>query len=389
MKKMHLFCSTLRRWHLLFVATLLVSTLHAPGATDTQPPTVTVLSTNVQFVRTPTFEIYGTAMDDIGLKTLKVLTGTAATGYSTLTNITLSGRSATWSVTVPLTEGLNYFLVQIIDASGKSACNLGAVSTHPSCGQIYAVFSTNAARTPFEAWQVANFTQTELLDPTVSGPDADPDHDGVKNFVEYTSGMNPKIANQHGLPTISLETPYLTMTYAKAKNATDATNMLWVSTNLSNWNTGPAYSTMVSTQDLGATLQFKARMTQAVTNSPIGFMRLDVQKSAPTVFGTTQTPQVPPSVALILANNCQSCHLPGGSSGIFFYDGDVYSNLIGIGAKTQENVPRVFPGFPEFSHLYGSVSSTDSAYRMPYQRPPLSPSEIEIIRKWIEDGALR
>ncbi len=373
-------------WFALSLTALLASTLHAPAQIDTFPPTVTVLSTNVQFVRTPTFQIYGEASDDVGLKTLKVLTGTAATGYTALTNMNLSGRHASWSVTVTLAEGLNYFLIQVIDASGKSFCNVAA-PTYPSCGQIYTVFSTNAARTPFEAWQVANFTLAELLDPIVSGPDADPDSDGVKNFVEYTSGMNPKVASQSGLPTASLENPYLTMTYAQAKSATDATNTVMVSTDLSTWNSGSTYSTLISTQDLGATFRFKARMTQSITNAPAGFMRLDVQRIAPTVFNAGTYP-IPVGTAKILGDTCQSCHLPGGSSGSPWYDGDVYSHLVGVGSRTQEPIPLVFPGFPEYSELYLRVSSTNPLYFMPYMQPHLPTNDVETIRKWIQDGAL-
>jgi len=136
----------------------------------------------------------------------------------------------------------------------------------------------------------------------------------------------------------------------------------------------------VGTLDLGATLQFKARMYQPMTSAPAGFMQLQMQKTSPMTFSN--------GPSLILANNCQSCHLPGGSSGYYWYDGDVYSNLVGYGAGSVEIEPRVFPGFPEFSFLYEGLTTTNTAARMPYQRPPLRPSDVEIIRKWIEDGAL-
>jgi hypothetical protein len=40
-------------------------------------------------------------------------------------------------------------------------------------------------------WQEDNFTPTELLDPDISGPDADPDLDGVTNLREYAFGTDP------------------------------------------------------------------------------------------------------------------------------------------------------------------------------------------------------
>jgi hypothetical protein len=44
----------------------------------------------------------------------------------------------------------------------------------------------------FASWQASEFTPTELPDPDISGPDADPDMDGLKNIIEFAFGLNPK-----------------------------------------------------------------------------------------------------------------------------------------------------------------------------------------------------
>ena len=46
--------------------------------------------------------------------------------------------------------------------------------------------------TPFEEWQREHFTEEELNDPSISGPDADPDGDGIPNLMEYAMGLDPK-----------------------------------------------------------------------------------------------------------------------------------------------------------------------------------------------------
>jgi hypothetical protein len=46
---------------------------------------------------------------------------------------------------------------------------------------------------PFDAWRATNFTSAELLDESISGPAADPDHDGLPNFEEYFFAHLPKL----------------------------------------------------------------------------------------------------------------------------------------------------------------------------------------------------
>lgn len=43
----------------------------------------------------------------------------------------------------------------------------------------------------FTEWQASHFSETELADFTIAGPDADPDRDGLENAVEYAMRLNP------------------------------------------------------------------------------------------------------------------------------------------------------------------------------------------------------
>ena len=43
----------------------------------------------------------------------------------------------------------------------------------------------------FAAWQTAYFTPAQIADPTVSGPKADPDGDGVPNLLEFAFNLDP------------------------------------------------------------------------------------------------------------------------------------------------------------------------------------------------------
>jgi hypothetical protein len=50
----------------------------------------------------------------------------------------------------------------------------------------------------FEEWQSCQFSLAQLTDTTISGPDADPDGDGLTNFNEYLAGTPPLLAKVSG-----------------------------------------------------------------------------------------------------------------------------------------------------------------------------------------------
>jgi Glycosyl hydrolase family 53 len=47
----------------------------------------------------------------------------------------------------------------------------------------------------YPAWQATAFSALELADPAVSGDEADPDRDGLKNVLEFAFGTNPRSAD--------------------------------------------------------------------------------------------------------------------------------------------------------------------------------------------------
>jgi len=49
---------------------------------------------------------------------------------------------------------------------------------------------------PFADWQALFFDSDELLDPKITGPKADPDRDGLDNFLEFVLKLNPSEPNK-------------------------------------------------------------------------------------------------------------------------------------------------------------------------------------------------
>ncbi len=84
----------------------------------------------------------------------------------------------------------------------------------------------------------------------------------------------------------------------------------------------------------------------------------------------------------ILNQNCILCH--GGvrqKNGVSFIFREA---ALGIGKSGR---PTIVPGNPDGSEFMARVTSTDPDARMPYHAPPLPPDQIELLRRWIKEGA--
>ena len=141
-------------------------------------------------------------------------------------------------------------------------------------GTDYTVGSPNtatvyiASEVGYDAWRAAHFTDAEFTNDLVSGPNADPDGDGIPNLLEYALGLDPKTANVGGLPQPQIVTvngqDYLSMTVAKPQTASDVTYSAEVSGDLLSWDSSPA--------DVSTTVQ---------PNTPAGFDTLTFQDQTP------------------------------------------------------------------------------------------------------------
>lgn len=84
----------------------------------------------------------------------------------------------------------------------------------------------------------------------------------------------------------------------------------------------------------------------------------------------------------ILNKNCIACHggvkKQGGFSVLF------REEALG---KTKSGKPAIIPGDPEHSDFIARLSHSDPEERMPYKTAPLKKEEIEILTKWVKQGA--
>jgi hypothetical protein len=89
---------------------------------------------------------------------------------------------------------------------------------------------------PFDAWRFAHFTAAELANQAISGELADFDGDGIVTLAEYGLGLDPKVANVTGLPTLGRDANnHPTLTYTRDSSATDITYIPEFTTNFATW----------------------------------------------------------------------------------------------------------------------------------------------------------
>src|SRR3954469_4859633 len=84
----------------------------------------------------------------------------------------------------------------------------------------------------------------------------------------------------------------------------------------------------------------------------------------------------------IINKNCITCHggvRAKGNFSLLFRDLAL--------AKTKDGKFAIIPGDPDHSEMIQRITNNDPDERMPYHHDPLSKEDIDILRKWIKEGA--
>ena len=80
--------------------------------------------------------------------------------------------------------------------------------------------------------------------------------------------------------------------------------------------------------------------------------------------------------------NCQGCHQAAKASGDYAMTS--FESLLQGG---ESETAAIIPGSPDQSYLLELITPVDGAAEMPKKGDPLSADEIELIRRWISEGA--
>lgn len=156
--------------------------------------------------------------------------------------------------------------------SGDQAIGGTALYRTPLASIAFAPVVFARAASPFETWQAARFSAAELANLAASGPQADPDGDGLANLVEYALALDPKSADAATLPAAGTTAANWIFTYSRPADRADLVYVVEVSTNLATWSaTGVAHERIAAT---GGTETWRASYPLAGT--PVLFFRLKV-----------------------------------------------------------------------------------------------------------------
>lgn len=157
-------------------------TVRIPPVITTQPASVTINSGSSATITvaasgtSPTFQWY--------------------IGNTGVTSNPVSGATGSSMTTPPLTSATTYWV---------RASNLA--------GTADSIAATVTPASPFNFWQNNQFTPAQLADPLVSGPDADPDGDGLTNDQEYLFGLLPLTGNPSPSPAAALSGNQISLTF--------------------------------------------------------------------------------------------------------------------------------------------------------------------------------
>lgn len=126
----------------------------------------------------------------------------------------------------------------------------------------------------YTSWLATHFTLAELAEPALTGPDADPDSDGLANLLEYALDGDPASAASAPAPVASVLGSTLQLTFRRAR--AELTYTVQASSDLLLWEPAPVF-TSTSVIDIGASVTAPDRVTLDAAH-PRRFLRLVVTR---------------------------------------------------------------------------------------------------------------
>lgn len=213
---------------------------------------------------------------DASLQVSLTLGGTAVNGtdYETLpASVTIpAGKSSVELAILPKADGVAEDPESLTIAAVLPS---GYIAGAPPAASLSIIDPDDS---PFAAWQRASFSLAQLADAAISGPNADPDGDGLSNLLERYTGSAPLTANQgvfSSAPVTVEGVNYTGLAYPHAPG-TGLAGVAELSNDLLIWKSGNTWLEVTAVGETGAIEQVTARSRAAIGSVPREFIRLRV-----------------------------------------------------------------------------------------------------------------
>jgi len=186
-------------------------------APDESPGTLTITG-DTTFTADSTYEWEANANDNADL--LQINSGTA-TLAGTVLPMLIDGYIPSGQTTFTILNAPT--IVGTFDQVDDTALPSGMTATLAYTGtSVTLTLDWTIALTTYDDWKTANFTVEEQADELISGPDADPDKDGLTNLQEYVFGTLPKDYNSAPVQLTDANEDYIELTFPWADGISDA-----------------------------------------------------------------------------------------------------------------------------------------------------------------------
>jgi hypothetical protein len=141
-----------------------------------------------------------------------------------------------------------------------------------------------------------------------------------------------------------------------------------------------------------AILAFVALLPVAASAGPAAQPGAEPHAKAPPSRGEFFPPELPAIQANVFTPGCAAsfCHGSAAQASLDLRDGNSWASLVGIGSSQAPSWLRVEPFSADNSYLICKLEFCQGMVgsRMPRGAQPLSQPVIDVIREWIDTGAL-
>jgi glucose/arabinose dehydrogenase/regulation of enolase protein 1 (concanavalin A-like superfamily) len=134
--------------------------------------------------------------------------------------------------------------------------------------------------TAFQAWLELHFSEIERSSAEMSGPNADPDGDGLDNQTEYILGLNPREADAQLRPSLQMVDGHAVFTYTRGTASSGVALFIEWSDDLVHWGDAEAIFETVSSVVEGPVQRVTLRSREPLPGASVGFLRTRVVGSA-------------------------------------------------------------------------------------------------------------